>query len=216
LKAIRSLPARDQDAVLAFLLDRALLPDRSSARPADVAMPSSLPLGRGRSGFPPWQYWVGSLVLGRLAEGRTVVQLAAELAVEEDAVRAALNDLAARPHIPDRLAAIFRLLAAGHSAAQAATELGLSEPELAQQLEPSDWLASALCAALSARAALLAPPSVYFGGGGQGALRTMPVRFPEEQYQRLKDWCSEHNFPMAVVVRGVVERFLEDQQRRAA
>jgi predicted DNA-binding protein len=38
------------------------------------------------------------------------------------------------------------------------------------------------------------------------------VRFPEPQYQRLKGWCEEHSFPMAVVVRGVVERFLDEQQ----
>ena len=44
----------------------------------------------------------------------------------------------------------------------------------------------------------------------------MPVRFPEPQYERLKKWCEEHNFPMAVVVRGVVERFLDEQQRRPA
>jgi hypothetical protein len=46
-----------------------------------------------------------------------------------------------------------------------------------------------------------------------GPLRTMPVRFPEQQYERLKAWCEEHEFPMAVVVRGVVERFLDEQQR---
>jgi predicted DNA-binding protein len=44
----------------------------------------------------------------------------------------------------------------------------------------------------------------------------MPIRFPEPLYQRLKEWSNEHNFPMAVVVRGLVERFLDEQQHRAA
>jgi hypothetical protein len=67
-------------------------------------------------------------------------------------------------------------------------------------------------------AAQTAPPPalVYSGTGEAGTLRTMPIRFPEPLYQRLKEWCSEHNFPMAVVVRGLVERFLDEQQQRAA
>jgi hypothetical protein len=60
------------------------------------------------------------------------------------------------------------------------------------------------------------PALVYSGTGEPGTLRTMPVRFPEPLYQRLKEWCGEHNFPMAVVVRGLVERFLDEQQHRAA
>lgn len=39
----------------------------------------------------------------------------------------------------------------------------------------------------------------------------MPVRFPVPLYERLKQWCEQNNFPMAVVVRGLVERFLEEQ-----
>jgi hypothetical protein len=60
------------------------------------------------------------------------------------------------------------------------------------------------------------PALIYSGTGEPGTLRTMPVRFPEPLYQRLKEWCGEHNFPMAVVVRGLVERFLDEQQHRAA
>ena len=65
-------------------------------------------------------------------------------------------------------------------------------------------------AVLTGRAALSSPPPAAIGGSGP--LRTMPVRFPEQQYKRLKAWCEEHKFPMAVVVRGVVERFLDEQQ----
>ena len=49
------------------------------------------------------------------------------------------------------------------------------------------------------------------GAVSAGDLRVVPVRFPAEQYNTLKHWCTQHNFPMAVVVRGLVERFLEDQ-----
>lgn len=41
--------------------------------------------------------------------------------------------------------------------------------------------------------------------------KVVPVRFPPKLYESLKSWCEEHNFPMAAVVRGLVERFLESQ-----
>jgi hypothetical protein len=50
-----------------------------------------------------------------------------------------------------------------------------------------------------------------------GPEQTMiPVRLSEVQHQRLKQWCAEHNFPMAVVVRGLIERFLDSWESRAA
>ncbi|HWH11270.1 MAG TPA: hypothetical protein VG165_09085 [Solirubrobacteraceae bacterium] len=45
--------------------------------------------------------------------------------------------------------------------------------------------------------------------------RMFPVRLPERDHTRLKAWCDIHGFPMAVVVRGLIERFL-DQQEQAA
>ena len=211
------MPTSDQDVVLAYLLDRALLPADADVTPgpsAPVRFSSSSHPGQFVS--PPWNYWVGSLVLGRLAEGESVEELARELAVDERAIRLVLGDLTERRHLPDELRGIFRLLAAGKSLPEAAGELGLSETDVARALQPSDQLASAVCAALSTRAALPNPASVYFAAGGQGTLRTMPVRFPEEQYQRLKNWCAAHNFPMAVVVRGLVERFLDEREQRSA
>lgn len=53
------------------------------------------------------------------------------------------------------------------------------------------------------------------GGPGPGN-QMIPVRLSEPQHRLLKDWCAENGFSMAVVVRGLVERFLEDQERRAA
>ena len=50
-----------------------------------------------------------------------------------------------------------------------------------------------------------------------GTERTMiPVRLSEEQHRRLKQWCADHNFPMSVVVRGLIDRFLDGWEKRAA
>jgi hypothetical protein len=37
------------------------------------------------------------------------------------------------------------------------------------------------------------------------------IRLPAESHAKLRTWCTEHGFTMAAVVRGLVERFLEDQ-----
>ena len=39
----------------------------------------------------------------------------------------------------------------------------------------------------------------------------VPVRFSSEQHTQLRQWCSEHGFSMATVIRGLVARFLEGQ-----
>ena len=39
----------------------------------------------------------------------------------------------------------------------------------------------------------------------------VPVRFPAARYEQLKAWCEQHNFPMAAVIRGLVERFLDSE-----
>jgi len=39
----------------------------------------------------------------------------------------------------------------------------------------------------------------------------VPVRFSSEQHAQLRQWCSEHGFSMATVIRGLVSRFLEVQ-----
>ncbi len=41
------------------------------------------------------------------------------------------------------------------------------------------------------------------------------IRLPAERHAELRAWCSEHNFTMASVVRGLIERFLEEQKRAA-
>ena len=54
-------------------------------------------------------------------------------------------------------------------------------------------------------------PQVRSGGPWQ----TVPTRLSIEQYERLKQWCQANGFTMAVVLRGLVERFLEEQGRRS-
>jgi len=46
-----------------------------------------------------------------------------------------------------------------------------------------------------------------------GPPAVLPVRLPQDQLEQLRTWCAEHGFSMAVVIRGLVERFLESQRR---
>jgi hypothetical protein len=48
---------------------------------------------------------------------------------------------------------------------------------------------------------------------GSGTLRMVPVRLSAEQHDELKQWCEANDFSMAVVIRGLVDRFLSSQQR---
>jgi hypothetical protein len=45
-----------------------------------------------------------------------------------------------------------------------------------------------------------------------GGQQMVPVRFPAEQHAQLREWCGEHGFSMATVIRGLVARFLEGQR----
>jgi transcriptional regulator with XRE-family HTH domain len=232
LRAVRSLPEREQDVVLAYLLERRPSDDdilvrspRPEIEPRRVVSPELTGTRPELAGTRhelwgsvglPWWRWGAALILRRLAAGVAVDELAAELGLGAETLSATLRDLAGRSHPSPRLAEIFGRLAEGKTIAQAADELDLSEAQLAAELEPSEALLGGVCAALTARAAMPGPPSGYLGSLPQGSLRTMPVRFPEQQYQRLKDWCEKHGFPMAVVVRGLVERFLDEQERRGA
>jgi hypothetical protein len=42
----------------------------------------------------------------------------------------------------------------------------------------------------------------------------LPVRLPPELHARLREWCTDQGFSMASVVRGLVERFLDEQEKR--
>jgi hypothetical protein len=47
---------------------------------------------------------------------------------------------------------------------------------------------------------------------GEGT-QLVTLRLPTDRHSQLRDWCAEHGFTMAAVVRGLVERFLEEQGR---
>jgi hypothetical protein len=52
-------------------------------------------------------------------------------------------------------------------------------------------------------------------GMPRGDYQVVPFRLPAEQHAALRDWCAAHNFTMATVVRGLVERFLAEQGQAA-
>ena len=54
-------------------------------------------------------------------------------------------------------------------------------------------------------------PGKAAAGTPAGGQQMVPVRFPVEQHAQLRDWCAEHGFSMATVIRGLVGRFLETQ-----
>jgi hypothetical protein len=64
------------------------------------------------------------------------------------------------------------------------------------------------------------PPSSaaegFFSPGARvsasGPPAVLPVRLPQDQLEQLRTWCADHGFSMAVVIRGLVERFLESQR----
>ncbi len=45
---------------------------------------------------------------------------------------------------------------------------------------------------------------------GRGALKVLPVRLPEADHERLRKFCQTYGFSMAVVIRTLLERFLDD------
>jgi hypothetical protein len=64
---------------------------------------------------------------------------------------------------------------------------------------------------------LMSDPSTPFEVGpveASGPSAMLPVRLPPELHERLRRWSNEHGFSMASVVRGLVERFLDEQGRK--
>ena len=162
-----------------------------------------------------------------LLEDQTVAQISEALRMSEDVIRAAFENTAAHSDTPERLSSLLRLLAQGRTRTEAAEELEISEREATVELEqliPSP-AAVRLALALHSGGAVHAqehPPFLSHGmpssagSLGRAGQQMVPVRFPEAQHRRLKEWCSTHGFSMAVVVRGLVERFLDQQESQAA
>jgi hypothetical protein len=56
--------------------------------------------------------------------------------------------------------------------------------------------------------------AAQYGPESGGPWQSVPVRLSTEQHDRLKQWCQANGFTMAVVLRGLVGRFLDDQAGR--
>jgi hypothetical protein len=70
-------------------------------------------------------------------------------------------------------------------------------PGATDPLNSAEWLTGARVERLRGA---LAP-------GQESQLVTL--RLPAERHAQLRRWCSEHDFSMAAVIRGLVEQFLE-------
>jgi len=138
-----------------------------------------------------------------LLSGHGVEDAARLEGVPEHVIEATLRDLASRPGAEPALVSLLSLVAEGRSPTQAKRELDLSKDDFTRILR-------------QLMGAEAPHPAQFFPAASPGSpQRMVPMRFPEPQYDRLKQWCATHGFPMAAVVRGLVERFLDEQDRRA-
>jgi hypothetical protein len=48
------------------------------------------------------------------------------------------------------------------------------------------------------------------------ANQLVTIRLPADRHAELRTWCTDHGFTMAAVVRGLVERFLDEQRPKTA
>jgi hypothetical protein len=61
------------------------------------------------------------------------------------------------------------------------------------------------------------PTAIFTTQKGAGPnQQIIPVRLSEDSHRRLKQWCADHDFHMSVVVRGLIERFLDGWQEPGA
>jgi hypothetical protein len=101
--------------------------------------------------------------------------------------------------------------------------LGRSQPTVSPMTSPMtfpmSWaegtdgreMAEVFAAAQDVRAAR----RISAGTSSEPELKVLPVRLPVADYERLRDWSRSHEFSMAVVVRTLVERFLDEQERQS-
>ena len=93
--------------------------------------------------------------------------------------------------------------------------IGVPQPPFFEQLlhEGARQGVSGMESAAGRRMSVLNALTVKSAGPNH---QLIPVRVSEDSHRRLKEWCAEHDFPMAVVVRGLIDRFLDSWQARAA
>ncbi|HEY4458401.1 MAG TPA: hypothetical protein VGN81_29075, partial [Pseudonocardiaceae bacterium] len=54
--------------------------------------------------------------------------------------------------------------------------------------------------------------ALFAGNTLKGDHQVVPVRLPAELHTQLRDWCTEHGFAMATVIRGLLTKFLAAQE----
>jgi hypothetical protein len=59
-------------------------------------------------------------------------------------------------------------------------------------------------------------PRIAGAGGLEAGEETqlVGIRLSAERHAQLRDWCLAHGFTMAAVVRGLVDRFLDEEAAR--
>ncbi|MDQ4037515.1 MAG: hypothetical protein M3313_03990 [Actinomycetota bacterium] len=65
--------------------------------------------------------------------------------------------------------------------------------------------------ATAAHISQLFGPQLASATGPDDRLKVLPVRLPNADYDRLREWSREQGFSMAVVIRALLERFLDEQ-----
>ena len=86
---------------------------------------------------------------------------------------------------------------------------------LESRTAPWPWPGPPLARSLELTGAGMGPPITPPPVGPEGGpWQSVPVRLSVEQHERLKQWCQANGFTMAVVLRGLVARFLDDQAGR--
>ena len=210
VKALRSLSADEQDDLAAYLFGAATTKRGGPPAAGNELREDQSPSSEATSSDI-------SELARLLAEGRQLSEIAAELQVPEELVR---RQLPAVAWLADRERGSTReVLALGLLAK------GLTRREVAEQLEISEKEVTNLVLTALARKSAVSPrqkspwPPEGVELAPVAALRAgrqmVPVRLSEDQHRRLKEWCRENGFSMAVVIRGLVERFLDEQGRGA-
>jgi hypothetical protein len=88
-------------------------------------------------------------------------------------------------------------------------ERGIATPQSAAPFRPYD-------SSMWPRGFGPAPATVVTAKKPGQPQQVIPVRLSEETHRRLKQWSADHDFHMSVVVRGLVERFLDGWQEPPA
>jgi hypothetical protein len=95
---------------------------------------------------------------------------------------------------------------------------------LLDQAEPEDrhaittWLLRVSAASVRRRGWMIRQFTPVHDAAVAAALGTneehqlVTFRLPVDRHSELRDWCASHDFTMAAVIRGLVDRFLEEQR----